>query len=1272
MRHPARLTLLGLIALVLLAAAPAIAETPAAPTVRIHGTETWTPVMELALDEVALLWTGPPRQDETPPAMVDGASVLRVNKDGAAVRLRDVTTVADLLVQARALRAANPAWETRLVLYAPGEKRSARSRRLLTEEIAVVAADGTVTREHAADPLTTLDVARSIGQRAEVKSAEAVAEPSDYLQARLKRKIAKLKRQDQPNERQEFFALKRRAPGEQDLPVERYLQAREHMRLMPLHSTAGGDVRHPSTSALGIDFPTAAAFLGSWTPLGPGNIGGRTRAIVVDPGTPTTMYAGGVAGGVWKTTNGGGTWTALTDTLLPNLAVSSLAMDPSNSSILYAGTGEGFFNADAVRGAGIFKSIDGGASWSQLATTANSNFFFVNKLVALSSTTLVAATKTGLWQSVDAGATWVQKMAASDCFDIAKTASAPYILGSCGQFTAGASAVYRSVDSGATWTPVLGAGSLTPDANIGRASVSIAPSDATIAYALTDSLAGGTYNLGLNAVYRSADSGLTWTATVRNTNPTFLNTMLLTNPIFAAPFSLAPCFGANQFFNQGWYDNVIAVDPADPNRVWAGGIDLFRSDDGGASWGLASFWWRGASPGAFAHADQHAIVFHPNYDGTTNTTVFVGNDGGIFKATNARAATTTSICGPPPNGPGPDTSVVWTELNNNYGVTQFYHGLPFPGADGGNTFFGGTQDNGTVLGTVAGGIDGWSTINSGDGGYVAVDSTNTNVLYAETTGLSISKSLNGGADGFPIDATSGITDSGFLFITPFTMSPNNSQILWIGGDRMWRTSNAAASWTQASQVFGCGSVSAIAVATNNGTLDGVGDNLVLAGTTGGCLFRTTAGLTSTGGWTQSAVPGIGFVSWIAFDPDDASIVYATSSTFTSNHVYKSIDGGATFTQIDGNGTTGLPDVPAHSIVIAPGNSSKLYVGTDLGVFSSDDGGATWAVENTGFANVITEALAVGQVGGVDHVFAFTHGRGVFRVQLPAPLPDIATTVATVPAGTAVLPGDNVSVTNTVKNVGPVPTSTAFVVGFALVPVDVSGNPTGSDIPLGVTRAAGPLGAGITSTATTPMMIPTGTAKGSYKIRVIGDLFGVVSEDTNLSNNNRLTNSFVVAIPNLTVNSVTFTPAASGAGMNVSFTHTLKNVAVAPGNAPASVSGIYLATSTSFSTVITQLGTVSAPALNANTTGGAITKSLTIPGVGVVPPGRYFVLVQANDDSGFVEASTANNVGASSTQLVLGPDLLVTAGSTPTGASPGMNISATYTVKNQGGMPAPVN
>src|SRR5262245_52519159 len=180
MRHSSRpTTILAVVALLLLAAVPALAQTPSkppkGPEVVVHGSETWTPVMELALDEVAMLWTGPKRKEPTPPALVDGATVISVTRESAAVRLKGVTTQAALIAQAQLLTSTNPGWETRLVVYTPGEKRGPRTRRLLTEEIVVVSASGIVTHEHAADPLRALEVANRLAQRPDVKNVEVVA-----------------------------------------------------------------------------------------------------------------------------------------------------------------------------------------------------------------------------------------------------------------------------------------------------------------------------------------------------------------------------------------------------------------------------------------------------------------------------------------------------------------------------------------------------------------------------------------------------------------------------------------------------------------------------------------------------------------------------------------------------------------------------------------------------------------------------------------------------------------------------------------------------------------------------------------------------------------------------------------------------------------------------------------------------------------------------------------------------------------------------------------
>ncbi len=963
---------------------------------------------ELALDEVELHWTGAEAEAHAlSTAGIPEARLVAQRHGRARLALAGVTTASELARIAQALRAANPGAVVEPVLYQVGQSRNGVARRLGTASVRLVLEPGTTVEDalagvpagpaqpvpgapgqyvaEAPDPMTALGALDRLRGRPGVRAASLSAIPT-RVAATLERRLAAGGGKapmpfSQPEEAQRFFAAKRRPVGEPAVPVERYQAALEHMKAMPRHS-ARGPVPPGAEKIVG----TTAASLGSWSELGPGNVGGRTRALLVDPVFPTTMYAGGVAGGVWKSLDGGGSWTATAD-LIANLAVSSLAMDPGNPSVIYAGTGEGFFNGDAVRGAGIFKTTDGAGTWTQLASTATSSFFFVNKIVVspLDTQRVYAATRAGVFRSADGGATWSVNLIPGSsvnfgCTDLAiQSGALNRVFAACGTFAQ--ASIFRAADDGLD--PFVLA--FTDGAAMGRTTLAIAPSSPNIVYALS-ARNGGAFDQGLHKVFVSIDSGGSWATRLNNTETNALNNLLLTNPLIA---TLATCFGeTNQFFNQGWYDNIIAVDPVDPARVWAGGIDLFRSNDGGANWRLASYWWQPTNVPHYAHADQHAIVFHPGYNGTSNQTMFVGNDGGIFRTTNAATGTTsTDVCA---NAPG---SLAWTDLNNGYAVTQFYHGVPYPT---GTTYLGGTQDNGTVRGSDSG-FNAWAEVLGGDGGYVAVDPGTPNVLYAENTGLSIQKSIDGG--GNFVDAISGINENpnDFLFIAPFIMDPGNAQTLWTGGFVTWRTTNGAGSWSQASSLL-CGqgvtvSVSAIAVAPTNrnrvaaGMSDGLG---------GGCINRTTVGLISTGAtqWLVSQPAGTvgAYVSWLAFDPTNENVLYATYSTFGVGHVWRSGDGGATWTNIDGSGATGIPDVPVHSIAVDPHVPSRLYVGTDVGVFASDDGGATWAVENTGFANVITEALAVGAVGSTTHLFGFTHGRGAWRVPTGTAVPALGLSV----------------------------------------------------------------------------------------------------------------------------------------------------------------------------------------------------------------------------------------------------------------------------------------
>ena len=777
-------------------------------------------------------------------------------------------------------------------------------------------------------------------------------------------------RDDEPAAAAEYWAMRH---GGSDDPHREYAIAREAMRRMPRYSTASDVLRLPGREAEANAFDGRP--LDRWIPLGPGNIGGRTRALLIDPVDPRIVYAAGVSGGVWKSITGGERWESVGDDLT-NIAVSTLVMDPNDHNTIYAGTGEGYFREEVrgtglpLRGNGIYVTRDAGETWAQLASTSTEDFHWVNEVVVSrhDSSRMYAATRTGVWRSRDGGASWTRVLATTvkgGCLDLAFRTDVvtDTLLASCGTFER--ATVYRAIDanSDAAWEAVLS------EEKMGRTTLAIAPSDQNVVYALSaNNDPESNYDQGLLAVFRSNAGGAagSWEAVKRNTGDNYdLSNLLLTNAAPAQQNRCRSAFLANQYVNMGWYCNVIAVDPTDPNRVWAAGVDLFRSDDAGKTWGVASYWWTEEADETFVHADQHRVVFHPQYDGVTNKTMFVTNDGGVFRTDDARAATATgerAVC-------DEDLSKLsFRSLNRNYGVTQFYHGAVF--ADG-RRFIGGAQDNGTLLGNFTDGIDGWRRVAGGDGGYVAIDPTNEQIVYAAYQGGNILKTGPG-----PMsfrDAQQGLQDN-FLFITPFALDPNNHLRLWTGGSVLWRTDNGASKWTAVSGALP-GLVSAVAVAPGN-------SDRVVAGTHNGHLVRSDVATKNSNAidWSMTQ-PRDGFVTSVTFDPADTNVVFATYGGFGGVHLWRSADGGLTWSALGSN----LPDIPLHSLAVDPTRRDRLYLGTDLGVFVSLDGGQTWAVENTGFAAAVTEAVVIAAGSRGPAVYAFTHGRGAWRAEL-VPLP----------------------------------------------------------------------------------------------------------------------------------------------------------------------------------------------------------------------------------------------------------------------------------------------
>ena len=803
---------------------------------------------------------------------------------------------------------------------------------------------------------------------------------------------------DQPDAAAWHELQRRMPPGGGDVPAlyERATAAMSRLdrfasrinRTLPFSQPAArvwiGDDRLSGATRDRVD---AARILDTWTPLGPGNIGGRTRVVRFHPTSPTTLFAAGVSGGVWRSDDDGGSWRPTGDGLT-NINVNSMAIDPRRPNVMYVGTGEGYFREEIrgtglpLRGGGVYASADGGRSWQQQRATANADFQWVNdlELGVADSQRVYAATRSGVFRSPDGGATWVRILSTTvrgGCLDLAirPDREEDVLFVSCGSYEQ--ATVYRfprAADSAVSETVLR-------VEHQGRTSLAIAPSNPNVIYAMAasnDGGPGGNYRQGLLGVYRSTTGGGagTWETRVNNRDANKLSTLLLTNPYSATVGDCNP--GAqNDFINMGWYINVIAVDPLDAERVWAAGVSWFRSDDGGRNWGMAD--WGSSGVPAYTHVDQHAITFHPQYNGTTNQVAMVGNDGGVFRTTTARGDTKTGALAPCSSGA---PNMTWTSLNRGYGVTQFYHGTAFPDA---TSYIAGAQDNGTIFGRDADGPEAWRPVFGGDGGFTAVNPQQSNTFFVEYQWASLRRTTNGGgaltaitAGLDPVRSSTLGPEANYLFVTPFTIDPGTPTRLWLGGEYLYRTTNSGTLWSKVGAAMrDSGLVSALAVRPGDSTH-------LVAGTHKGDILssRNATAAVNAISFTTTR-PRDGWVTSLAHDTRVAGMVYATYGNFGGHHVYRSVDFGETWTPLPGSGEGVLPDVPVHSVVVDPDDSQRLYLGTDLGVVVSVDGGRTWMNEETGFGPAVTMWLQILRAtDGGKYLFAFTHGRGAWRVRLP--------------------------------------------------------------------------------------------------------------------------------------------------------------------------------------------------------------------------------------------------------------------------------------------------
>jgi len=675
--------------------------------------------------------------------------------------------------------------------------------------------------------------------------------------------------------------------------------------------------------AAGLRALTAA----DWVARGPVNVGGRTRSILIDPRNTDRLWAGAVSGGIWHSEDRGATWTQVND-WLPNLAICCLTMDPQNPDIMYAGTGEGFFNSDAVGGTGIYRSIDGGVTWNLLPSTATwDNVCRIAISPANSNTLLAAKRYGGIQRSTNGGQSWTNPRWAQGSYYVAfdpndgNKAVAQIIDYDWGQANWFHAALY-STDGGATWTT---AGGLSQVWDFGsRIELAYAPSDPNTVYAACAADGG--------KIWRSTDGGHSYT--LRTTSGSS---------------------GCN------WYANPLWVDPTNPNMLLTAGVHIFKSTDGGVTLRQIS---NGYILTAQPHPDIHCFVGDPGFNGTTNRQLYVGTDGGVHRASDIYTASTNSGSG-------------WVSLQGTYVATQFY-GAAGDGPTG--RFYGGTQDNGTLRAVV--GSQQAILPFGGDGGFCAIDPVNPAYCYGEYIDLQIHRSTDGGQTAGYI--YSGISDAGSNanFVAPFILDSNDPNRMLAGGASLWRSNNVRASspsWA-AIRPPGSDKISAIAVAPGNADVIWIGQN-------DGQVYRTTNGTAASPTWitvddnsAPNPLPNR-YVLRILIDPNNSQLVYVGLGGFSEDNLWKTTDGGTTWSRLTGNAPAALPSAPVRGIGRHPQRATWLYVATEVGIYESVDGGSTWSTSNRGPANVCVDELVF--MNGTTTLLAATHGRGLWTADVPA-------------------------------------------------------------------------------------------------------------------------------------------------------------------------------------------------------------------------------------------------------------------------------------------------
>ncbi len=677
---------------------------------------------------------------------------------------------------------------------------------------------------------------------------------------------------------------------------------------------------------------------GSWVSMGPSQIPapgpagyeglGRINVVAFHPTDPNKIYIGAPAGGMWQSADGGNTWVTHTDTL-PTLGVSAIIVDFANPEKILIGSGDR--DAGDAPGLGVYKSLNGGLTWTASSTGMGNKT--VGRIIQHPSNAQIflAATSGGVYRSTDGGTTWTVTQG-GNFKDIHFKTDDPNVV-----FAAAGPDFYRSSNNGTSFVKI------TSGLSGGQRGV-IAVTAANPNYVYFMQSDGSS---GFQGLYRSTDAGLTFTT--RSTAPNIMDWS---------------CDGSGTG-GQGWYDLSLAADPLNAEIIYAGGVDVWKSINGGTSWAINSHWWGDCSVPS-VHADCHFLGYSP-----VNGKLYAGNDGGCWVTSNG--------------------GTTWTDRTVGMTIGQIYK--LGQSATIRKKVINGFQDNGSYAITPTG----WIAVGGGDGMECAIDYQNPAYTYHTIYYGDIFRKINNSSEiQIAGENVNGITEAG-AWVTPFCLSKADHKGMFAGYKNIWRSSNVSSSpvtWVKITEKLAGSNSSDMAVVEHSGA----NTNLFYAARSDNRFFRSDNCMSSNPLWFDltSNLPASGTATDIESHPTDENIVYIT----LASKVYKSTDKGMTWSNITGN----LPAISKNAIVFYKNALEGLYVGTDAGVYYKDQTTSSWIPFSLGLPvnGRITELEIYYDNDSVsqDAIRASTYGRGLWGSDMYHALPqaDFTTDHTTIPIG----------------------------------------------------------------------------------------------------------------------------------------------------------------------------------------------------------------------------------------------------------------------------------